>query len=110
MDSIRQYQQILYKLLQTHAHKPSHGDIKPEIVVDRDEKHYELMHVGWQGAQRVHGCVLHIDIVGDKIWIQHDGTHLGVASELVEAGIPPEKIILGFRPEHVRQYTGYGVG
>ena len=51
------------------------------------------------------GKIYYID---DKIWIQHDGTSPGVALELVEAGVPREDIILGFRPAHVRQYTGYG--
>lgn len=109
MDSIKQYEQILHELLQAYAHKPSHGDIDPEIVIGQDKKHYELMQVGWQGPQRIHGCVLHIDIIDDKIWIQHDGTQSGVASELVEAGIPRHKIVLAFRPEHVRPHTGYAV-
>jgi hypothetical protein len=50
-----------------------------------------------------------LDIIGDKIWIQHDGTSPGVAEELVEAGIPRDAIVLGFHPAYVRQHTGFAV-
>jgi hypothetical protein len=32
-----------------------------------------------------------------------------VAEDLVQAGVPRDAIVLGFRPPHVRQYTGYAV-
>jgi hypothetical protein len=89
------------------TYKPSHGQIETEAIIDPDKGHYELLHVGWDGVRRVHGAVIHIDIIGDKIWIQHDGTSPGVAEELVEAGIPRENIVLAFHPAHLRQYTGF---
>ncbi|WP_460206989.1 element excision factor XisI family protein [Scytonema sp. NUACC21] len=67
------------------------------------------MHVGWDGQRRVHGSVVHIDIIQGKIWIQHDGTNRPVAEELLEAGVPREDIILGFHPPQVRHYTDFGV-
>lgn len=109
MDTLTAYQQIVYELIQEYAHKPSHGEIEPEIVIDKDGRHYEIMHIGWDGPRRVHGSVLHIDILDGKIWIQHDGTSPGVALDLVAAGVPKEDIILAFRPPDVRQYTGYGI-
>lgn len=110
MDTIKHYQQILEDLIQRYAQKPSHGEIEPEIIIDRDRKHYELMHIGWDGSRRVHGSVLHLDLIDGKIWIQHDGTAPGVALDLVEAGVPREDIVLGFRPADVRPYTGYATG
>ena len=110
MDTLTRYRRILENLLRQYAHKPSHGEIAPEIIIDTERKHYELMHVGWDGSRRVHGAVIHIDLIDGRIWIQHDGTPRGVALDLVEAGIPREDIVLGFRPAHVRQYTGYGTG
>jgi len=107
METLTRYRQILYDLLRQYAHKPSHGEITPEVIVDAEQNHYELMHVGWGGSRRVHGSVLHIDIINGKIWIQHDGTAPGVALDLVEAGVPREDIVLGFRPDYVRPHTGY---
>lgn len=89
--------------------KPSHGDIDTEAIFDPECNHYELMHVGWDGPRRVHGSVLHVDIINGKVWIQHDGTESGIADELEEAGIPKDKIVLGFRSPDVRKYTGYAV-
>ena len=58
---------------------------------------------------RVHSCLVHIDLINEKIWIQQDNTEEGVATELVRAGIPKDQIVLGFRPPEVRQYTDYAV-
>jgi hypothetical protein len=110
MDTVTHYQDLLSQLLRQYAHKPSHGEIETEIIIDAARKHFELMHVGWDSARRVHGSVLHLDIIGEKIWIQHDGTSPGIALDLVKAGVPREDIVLAFRPPQVRQYTDYGTG
>jgi hypothetical protein len=57
----------------------------------------------------VHGAVIHIDLIGEKVWVQYDGTEEGVATELVEAGVPKESIVLGFRPPEIRPYTGFAI-
>ncbi len=38
---------------------------------------------------------------------QYDGTEHGLANELVEAGVPRDRIVLGFKPPEVRPYTGF---
>jgi hypothetical protein len=79
-------------------------------VVDRERDHYEVMQVGWDGGRRVHGCVLHIDVRGGKVWIEHNGTDARIGEELVAASIPREDIVLGFQPAEVRPLTRFGVG
>ncbi len=111
MDKLERYREIVRRLIEEYArYKPSHGQIDTEAVVDRNLDHYEVIHVGWDGARRVHGAVVHIDISGGKVWVQYDGTSRPVAEELVAAGIPKEDIVLGFHPTELRQVTGYGVG
>jgi hypothetical protein len=61
------------------------------------------------GADSVHGCVTHVQIIDNKIWIQRDGIEDGITDELVEAGIPKDEIVLGFQPSNVRPHTGYAV-
>ena len=110
MDTLTHYREIVRQLILEYAgYRPSHGQIDTEAVIDPSRDHYEVLHVGWDGQRRVHGTLIHIDLIGDKVWIQHDGTSPGVAEELVEAGIPREAIVLGFRPAHVREHTGYAV-
>ncbi len=76
-----------------------------ETVFDTEQDRYQLVAIGWQDRWRVHGRVIHIDIKGDKVWLQHDSTD----NELVERGIPKTQIVLGFQPEHRRQYSGFSV-
>ena len=110
MGTIDQYREIVRRLILDYAqYKPSHGDIATEAIIDPEHNHFELMHVGWDGPRRVHGAVIHIDIIADKIWIQHDGTEYGVANNLVEAGVPKDKIVLAFKSPELRKYTDFAV-
>lgn len=111
MDRAEHYRMIVRRILEEYArYKPSHGSIDTELIVDEQRDHYELMHVGWDGPRRVHGCVIHLDIRDGKVWVQYDGTNRPVAEELVEAGIPREDIVLGFHPAEVRHHTAFAVG
>ena len=87
----------------------AHGEIQIEVVMDRQADHYLLLAVGWEGARRIHGSIVHVDIIDGKVWIQRDGTEHGIAEELVEAEIPRDHIVLGFRPPDLRQHTEYAV-
>src|ERR1700681_4345114 len=110
MDKVERYREIVQRLIAEYAgYKPVNGEIDTEAVIDRDGDHYEVMNVGWDGVRRVHGSVIHIDIIGGKVWVQYDGTSRPVAEELVAAGIPREDIVLAFHPAELRQLTGYGV-
>jgi hypothetical protein len=105
------YREIVRRIVEEYAsYKPSHGQIETEAIVDPVKDHYEVMHVGWDGQRRVHGSVVHIDIIGGKVWVQYDGTSRPVADELVAAGIPREDIVLGFHPANVRPLTEFAVG
>jgi hypothetical protein len=54
--------------------------------------------------------VLHLDIKEGKIWIQHDGTEIRSANELVNVGVPKEDIVLAFHEPKVWQFPGFAVG
>jgi hypothetical protein len=108
MDRVIEFQELLKQILREHAGlKPSYGDIEVETIFDDAQGHYEVAYTGWDGLRRVHGAIIHVDIRDDKIWIQHDGTEGGVANELVEAGVPKDRIVLGFHHPHKRPYTGF---
>lgn len=68
-----------------------------------------LFDVGWQQKWRVHGCVTHVQIIDDKIWIQRDGIDDGITDKLVEAGISKDNIVSSFQPPNVRPHTGYAI-
>ncbi|MBI3957728.1 MAG: XisI protein [Chloroflexi bacterium] len=110
MDQIERYRQIIRKMIEGYAvFRPAMGDVEIETIFDEDNDHYELMYAGWNGPYRIHGSVLHIDIRNGKVWIQYDGTEDGIANELVEAGIPRERIVLAFKPPSIRPHTDFAV-
>ena len=81
-----------------------------QTLFDSEQDHYQLLYVGWRGNERSFGCILHLDIKGGKIWIQHDGTEVGIANQLVELGVPKQDIVLAFHEPEIRQYTDFGTG
>ena len=110
MDTLNRYRQLVQTLLHAHAQIPyALGEVQTEPVFDRESDRYLLIILGRENARRVHGCLVHVDIIDGKIWIQRDGTEHGVAKELVKAGIPKDHIVLGFRPAEIRQYTEYAI-
>lgn len=110
MDSNPNIKEIIKRILNEYAsYKISYGEVETETIFDDAKGHYELVHHGWIGQRRIHGCLLHVDIRGDKIWIQHDGTEEGVANEFVEAGVPRSRIVLAFHHPDTRQYTDFAV-
>lgn len=110
MGETERYRDVIKNLISEHAQfKSPYGDIKNEIVFDEKRDHYELVIVGWNGKMRIHGSVIHIDIIDGKVWLQHDGTDACIVDELERAGIPKDKIVLGFRSPELRKYTGYAV-
>jgi hypothetical protein len=111
MDTLDLYREKIKEALMDYSQdsRPS-SDIEIETIVDTQNDHYQLMTVGWRGEQRIHGTILHLDIRGGKIWIQHDGTEEGIAHRLVAAGVPKSDIVLGFQSPFKRQFTEFAVG
>ena len=108
MDSTESDRQLIEKILVEYAKVPySHGEFRLQTVFDRDQKHYLLMLVGWEGVRRVHGCLVHVDIIDGKFWIQRDGTEYSIAQELLDAGVPKDRIVLAFRSLEKRRLTDF---
>ncbi|MEZ4663458.1 MAG: XisI protein [Caldilineaceae bacterium] len=110
MDRLEKYRNAIETVINEYANiEPAYGDISMEAVTDREHDHYEVMMMGWDNHERVHSSIIHIDILNNKIWIQHDATDTGVAYELVELGVPKEDIVLAFHPPYKRPYTEFAV-
>ena len=112
--AVEEYRHYIQNLLSERAKRASKQRTEPEYAVqtvfDLEGDHYQLMYVGWRGNKRDFGCILHLDIIRGKIWIQHDGTEGGIATRLVEMGVPKQDIVLAFHEPEVRQYTDFGTG
>jgi XisI protein len=111
MEKLEQYRKYVQQVITEYAQLGSAKDeIEQQLIFDTCGDHYQLMYVGWKNRRRQHGCVLHLDIKNNKIWIQHDGTEIGIANELVNLGVPKEDIVLAFHEPLVREYTGFAIG
>lgn len=111
MDTLTDYRRIIREVLTEYARAPyAHGEIQIETVFDVERDHYLLVLVGWDGERgRIHGSLVHVDLIDGKFWIQRDGTEYGIARELEDAGVPRGQIVLGFREPRIRPHTGYAV-
>lgn len=111
MDKLDQYRKIVKDtLLPLTTRQYSGREVVNEAVFDEPNDRYLIMSVGWEGKiRRIHGCLVHLDIINGKVWIQRDGTEDGVGYDLEAAGIPKSDIVPAFHSESVRPHTGYAV-
>jgi hypothetical protein len=110
MDPLDRYREIIETTLMEYTRvRYAYGDIQTEEVFDRVRDRYLLMNVGWDQGKRVHGSLVHIDIIDGNLWIQRDGTETGIAVELIRAGVPKERMVLGFRAPEVRAHIDFTV-
>ncbi len=111
MANVEQYRQIIQAILSEYStHKPAYGDVEMEVIIDRERDRYQLVCTGWNKQNRIYGSLIHIDLKEDKIWIQADGTEVGVANLLIEQGIAKQDIVLAYHAPHLRQYTEFAIG
>jgi XisI protein len=110
MGKVEHYRQIVQELLTSYS-QINFGDpeLVSELILDPIRDRYQVVHVGWSDEQRIYGCSLHLDIINEKIWIQHDGTEGGIANELLDRGVPKTDIVIAFHSPFKRQFTEFAV-
>ncbi|MBK9335491.1 MAG: XisI protein [Lewinellaceae bacterium] len=98
---IAAYENAILAFLNDYAKiKPSEWtQVQNQVIVDRENGHYQLVRVGWHNGQHIHYAVFHFDLIGDKVYIQENRTDLPIVDELVELGITREDILLAFQEE-----------
>lgn len=112
MATVEHYRRYIQQLLSQRAERSmrSNPQVEAQTVFDREHDHYQLVYVGWKrNGDRDYGCLLHLDIKEGKIWVQYDGTEVGIANELVELGVPKSDIVLGYHPLSMRKFTDFAV-
>ena len=110
MDTRFNYPTLIKKIINEQTHyKPAYGEIESHVVFDDEHTRYTLLEMGWDNKKYVHDCIINIELIDDKIWIQYDGTEESIATHLLEAGVPKNDIVLGFHHAKMRQYTEFAV-
>jgi len=107
-EKLNRYRQIIIDLLTRLAAVPNiEQGIQDRTVFDRNNDSYAVIAEGWDGEERVHNIVAHLEIINGKVWIQADNTDIVIARELEISGIPKSDIVLGFRSPSVRALSEY---
>lgn len=110
MDKLNKYKKNIRSVLSLYLNiKYANANIKNRPVYDNENNQFLIISEGWQGNNHFHSCLIHLEIINEKIWIQCDNTEDGIANDLLKAGIPKEDIVLGFHEPSVRKYTGFAV-
>ncbi len=105
------YADLIQTLISDYANSGSYaGDIRPEVIFDIQHDRYQLVNIGWNGQRRIYGCVIQMDVINGKIWIQHNGTEIDFAEELVQLGVSKQDIVIGFHTPFIRKMTEYAIG
>jgi XisI protein len=99
MDRINEYSKIVQEFLAEFAQ----NDPNSQLIFDPTHDRYLVMHNEWRGENRIYGCAMQLDIIDNQIWIQQNNTEIYVDRELIQRGVLPKDIILGFRSPSVRQ-------
>ncbi len=109
MGKLKKYQDILIDYLKEYSKiKPANlPDIDSHAIIDRENNHFQLLQLGWQGEDYIFTVVLHFDIKDGKIWFQRNITDRDVVDKLMEMGVERQDIVLGFRYPKIRPYTGF---
>lgn len=110
MDNIELVRNKVIDTLKYYANlKYSYGYVNRLLIVDKESDNYLILLEGWDNKERVHGCLVHLQIINGKIWIQRDGIEHGIATDLLELDIPKDKIVLAFHSEDIRKHTEFAV-
>ena len=108
MDKLNHYRSLIHRVLEEY-HKLSSGnaDIESALLLDPIRDQYILLKMGWHQDNRIKRNVIHLRLKDQKIWIEEDWTEDGIATDLLQAGVPREDIVLAFHPPHLRQFTEF---
>lgn len=86
-------------ICQYAALRPSHGEIRLDLVFDEIHDRYALVQVGWDRGRRVRGLLLYVTLEEDTVSIQYDGTEHGISGDLARRGIAEDEIVFAYLSE-----------
>ena len=109
---LSQYQQIIKDILQRYENLlNSQAKANQEIVKVCDDigGHFMLHRLGWKGERRVWQTIVYVRLLNGEFWIEEDGLEQGIATDLLEANVPNNDIVLAFHHPDVRPLTEFTV-
>ena len=110
MDRLESYRKIICTVLRSYIDITyANVTVKNRQIFDRETDRYIILSEGWNHQQHLHSCLIHVEIINNKVWIQLDNTEDSIAEELIQSGIPQSEIVLGFHEPEIRPHTGFAI-
>ncbi|MEZ4864470.1 MAG: XisI protein [Caldilineaceae bacterium] len=112
MDRVKLYATLIKQALSDYValvQKSPHLPYQVVMAFDDEHHQYLVRKVGWQENKRILKTVLHLALYNGKIYIEEDWTEEGIATWLLEQGVPNTDIILSFQPPLIRPYGEFAV-
>lgn len=112
MDRLINYQNIIKKILTEYERvsaQVTDPDIDEVLMFDDERNQYLWFNIGWKNGKRVKAISVYIRIKNDKFYIEEDWTEEGIATELLNEGVPKEDIVLAFHDPETRKYTDFAI-
>ena len=113
------YRRLIQKILTERAELENHArsqnwtdttsNEETVVVFDVQNDIYVLHRMGWYGIDRVWDTAIFVRLHDGKFWIEEDWTEEGVATYLLEAGVPHEHIVLAFHHPRTRARSAFAV-
>ena len=110
MDKKLDYGKLLREILSQKINLVKPTSKLAEILVADDENGvFAWQAFGWVNGERQSYQRFFARLSGNKIYIEEDWTEEGIATLLMEKGVPAQDIVLEFHPPEMRQYTEFAL-
>jgi hypothetical protein len=91
------YRTAVKRVIETYAKfRPSHGNIRLDVLFDDTHERYALMQVGWDRGRRVRGNLIYVSLQNGKVVVEYDGIERGITDDLINEGVAEQDIIFAF--------------
>lgn len=109
MDKSSKYKKLTKKILNKYIDLFSDADSEVEeiLIADDVKGHYVWLGLGWENGKRQNHQIVNIRIRNEKIYIEEDLTEEGIATDLLNEGVPKKDIVLAFHEPSERQHTEF---
>ncbi len=105
MDRIAFFQKTITETLKDSAdyYKGTTNPLNVIVIEDMKNNHFQLLMQGWDEDDYIFQCLLHLDIIENRIWIQYNNTDIVIEDELIKSGVKPNEIVLGLKHPRFRE-------
>ncbi len=107
----KEYQAIIINLLQDYdTHWGNIEGLKNRIIADIETNTFVFLTYGWQNSETyTHLLCFHLEIIEGTIWIHENNTDAMIVIDLIQKGVAPEDIVIGFEKQPILSISGSSV-